>query len=390
MRIKKLQISGIGPIGELNLNFNSGFNIICGKNGVGKTTILDCIGQSFTVNNTSLKRNVQYPKGSWSVEIDNDGLQVSRSFSIDQVNPDTMKLGAFGLYELSTDVIVFKTHRDIQYQKVASINSDPQKDFNNFATEALSGSIPHDMKNWFVNRHMWSKHENHLSQEQLKNIELAKKCFGILDPQISFNKVLPDTNDIMVMTPKGELYYEYLSSGFKSTLSILIGLVKEIEFRFKTPTKFASDFSGIILIDEIDLHLHPQWQAKIYEAMKILFPLAQIITSTHSPHLLQIASANEIISLVEGSDGKITSTDLTNHPFGFQGWTVEEILTQIMGMQEVRSQRYRIEIEQFSQSIENGDQGKAIEAFSVLEQLLHPDNVLRKILKLQLAGVGND
>ena len=47
LSVKNISISNIGPIETLNLSFNKHFNIICGQNGIGKTTILDCIAQFF-------------------------------------------------------------------------------------------------------------------------------------------------------------------------------------------------------------------------------------------------------------------------------------------------------------------------------------------------------
>ena len=48
MKIESLNISGIGGIKELKLGFHDGFNVICGANGVGKTTVLDIIADAFT------------------------------------------------------------------------------------------------------------------------------------------------------------------------------------------------------------------------------------------------------------------------------------------------------------------------------------------------------
>ena len=68
-KIKKIEIIGIGPIKNLNLIFNNHFNIICGKNGIGKTTILDCLAQSFGVHETSSKRSALMEKGNWNISI---------------------------------------------------------------------------------------------------------------------------------------------------------------------------------------------------------------------------------------------------------------------------------------------------------------------------------
>ena len=65
MKIEKLVINAIGGIDHLELPFNPGMNLICGPNGVGKTTILECISHSFGTNRSkTLKRNSTYDSGS--------------------------------------------------------------------------------------------------------------------------------------------------------------------------------------------------------------------------------------------------------------------------------------------------------------------------------------
>ncbi len=55
--------------------------------------------------------------------------------------------------------------------------------------------------------------------------------------------------------------------------------------------------SGIVLIDELDLHLHPEWQRKIIRSLKDTFPNVQFITTTHSPFLIQETAPNQLIKL---------------------------------------------------------------------------------------------
>jgi predicted ATPase len=390
LKINNIKITGIGPIKDLELAFDNHFNIICGQNGIGKTTILDCLAQSFGVSTTSVKRTAGLEKGNWTVDVLISGVIQQKSFDITSFHPKEKTYNSSGFYQNSKEIIVFKTHRDIPYQHLGSINTDPQKNYNHFASETIQGSLPNDLKNWFVNRHLWSAHEKHLDENQLKNISLAKECFNFLNSEISFSKVNPTSNDILLNTPNGEIYFEYLSSGYKSCMAVLIGLIKEIEFRFKNPSKFIKDFEGIVFIDEIDLHLHPEWQAKIYETLKIILPKAQVFTSTHSPHIIQIANPKEIIPLTLDETNEVKLNHIINQEYGCQGWSVEEILTDVMGMTVTRTSTYINAVRNFNKAIDSEDFETAKTQFQILDAMLHPENSLKKILKIQLTGISSD
>lgn len=390
LRIQKIEIRGIGPIKSLDLEFDNHFNVICGQNGIGKTTVLDCLAQSFGLKSTSVKRTAGVAKGSWAVTVLINGNVKAQTFNITSFHPNERELSTHGFYENSNEIIVFKTHRDIPYRLLQSLTTDPEKKIGNFANETIVGSLPDDLKNWFVNRHLWSAHEKHLDEAQEKNIMLAKECFSILNPDITFSKVNPSSNDILLNTPNGDIYFEYLSSGYKSCMAVLLGLIKEVELRYKNPSKYVGDFDGIVFIDEIDLHLHPEWQASIYQAIKKILPHAQIFTSTHSPHIIQVAQATEIIPLILGEDNQVQLNSIVNDQYGFQGWTVEEILADVMGMTETRTELYMRMINTFNLALENENFQLANETFLVIDQMLHPENPLRKVLKIQLIGASEN
>lgn len=196
------------------------------------------------------------------------------------------------------------------------------------------------------------------------------------------------TNDIMVNTPHGEIYFEYLSSGFKSIIYLLFSTIKEIEFRFKEQNLKAEDFDGIILIDEIEIHLHPEWQERIVHILKKTFPCAQFILTTHSPHVIQTAEPNQVMALQLDENNNVSlRTDLQTSKYGFKGWTVEEILYDVMGMHTMRSEMYHNLIEKFGKAIDNENEEEAKSIYAELEQLLHPRNSQRKLLSFQLAKI---
>jgi len=389
VKINNIKIQGIGPINDLELNFEPHFNIICGQNGIGKTTILECISQSFSIIN-NLKKTSWKEHGNWEISTLIDNVPNNKRFDIKQFHPYENSSSGVGFYENANDVIFFKTHRNIPYKKLPSLSTDKLKTTNTFASKTVSGSLPDDIKNWFINRYLFSAQAGALDDSQLKNYTLAKECFQILNSDISFNKVIPNSFEILLNTPLGEIYFEYLSSGYKSCLAVLLGLIQEVELRYKNPNKYIREFEGIVIIDELDLHLHPEWQAKIYEALKMILPKAQIFTSTHSPHIIQIAKPNEIIALIFDDVKNIKLNPIKNEVYGFQGWTVEEILTDVMGMGETRTETYLTAINSFNVSIDKEDFDTAQKYFEIIDKMLHPENSLRKILKIQLIGADND
>ncbi len=91
---------------------------------------------------------------------------------------------------------------------------------------------------------------------------------------------------------------------------------------------------AVVLIDEIDVHLHPKWQRVIVEALKDLFPHCQFIATTHSPFVVQTARDGEVIKL----DGELAVEPA--------GRTIEEVARLVMGVKNLeRSPRFTKMIE---------------------------------------------
>lgn len=389
MKINSISIKGIGGITELELSFNDRMNLVCGPNGIGKTTVLECIAHLFTIHQSRiLRRNVGSGKGECRATVNIDDQTVNVAIGVDDFDPEK-ESAMSGLRNYSKYLLSLKVTRTFDYQPLNAVSKDVDKNDSQISVEAKTGININEVKNWFVNRFLYSAHPGALTDNQISNLDLAKNCFSMLQTGFSFSRVKASSNEIMVNTPSGEIYYEYLSSGFKSCLSIIFGIIKDIEFRIKDPEIRAVDFDGIVLIDELELHLHPEWQSKITSLLLDVFPRTQFIASTHSPHVIQNARPNEIIALGL-EDGVVVQRSLMGSKYGFQGWTVEEVLTDVMGMSDTRTSTFHKTIEQFGESISNENYDLAKVEFEELDKMLHPDNHLRKLLKLQLAGIRGD
>ncbi|HAT49524.1 MAG TPA: ATPase, partial [Alphaproteobacteria bacterium] len=108
--------------------------------------------------------------------------------------------------------------------------------------------------------------------------------------------------------------------------------------------------SGVVLVDELDLHLHPRWQRGVIEDLRRVFPKIQFFCTTHSPFLIQsLRSGEELIVL----DGQPTA-EVANK-------SIEEVALGIQGVNGIHvSQRYK-EMENTAQRyLEMLEQGSAV------------------------------
>lgn len=106
------------------------------------------------------------------------------------------------------------------------------------------------------------------------------------------------------------LTFDQLSEGYKSILIFVSDLLFRLSLNASEGQKI-TDLKGIVIVDEIDLHLHPKWQRVIIGKLRKLFPNIQFIFTTHSPTIIQGASDDAIIFRVyrNTEDGKTRVSD---------------------------------------------------------------------------------
>ena len=104
----------------------------------------------------------------------------------------------------------------------------------------------------------------------------------------------------------GELPVELLSDGIRN----MIGMVADIAFRAtklngQLGAQAAAQTPGIVLIDEVDMHLHPEWQQVVLQSLTQAFPTVQFIVTTHSPQVLSTVKRENIRVIGPDSSGKV-------------------------------------------------------------------------------------
>ena len=130
---------------------------------------------------------------------------------------------------------------------------------------------------------------------------------GFLPHGVRFHDVKPPKQVIFVDGANCEVPIEDLSDGFRSILSLTIELLRHLAIAYPGHMEASADgpidVPGVVLIDEVDAHLHPTWQRKIGAFLLKAFPKLQFLVTTHSPLVCQNAEHGTIYLLPEhGSD----------------------------------------------------------------------------------------
>lgn len=391
MKVTELTLKEIAGIKSANIRFDDQMNIICGPNGIGKTTIINLLSHCFLngFNYSKVKKRISSNQDGYI------GIKLSES---DEVYEDTLMVSSCRPDEKKSSSVRWELRKFIsigvarmfEYTDLTSIERDSVNEKYRLASHIADGIPLKDMKNWFANRSLFSATEGALGPSSKKNLGLAKQVFSILDECYSYSRTDAKTFDIFVNTANGEIWYEYLSSGFKSCLTLIWGIIKEIEWRFQEQDYLVREFDGIIVIDELELHLHPEWQTKIYFALQEIFPNVQFIITTHSPHIVQSAKGNQIIALAADNEGITYVRELPNIQYGYQGWTLDEVLQDVMGMRSTYSDYLDKRLDTFYKAIDEEDLNQAKVDFKILNQILHPNNPLRKMINIDFKSIGGD
>ena len=130
------------------------------------------------------------------------------------------------------------------------------------------------------------------------------------------------------------IYLGYASSGTAGTLLWIRWLALKMFHYYGFAENWAQQ-PAILLIDEIENHLHPTWQRRVIPALQKHFPKLQIFATTHSPFVVAGLKGGQVHLLQRDAEGVVTAT--TNER-DVIGWTADEILQTLMGVDEPTDQ----------------------------------------------------
>ena len=349
MWIQEAVIRNFKGITDWKLSFKQGFNLIKGENGKGKTSILEALAvglggyllgidgvntRHFTKEEirrsysrtgegtygaehhlptqVNLTVDLEDSRGICTWTRGRSSIQASRSTTQPR---DIVRIAEEMSNQIETELPL------ICYQSAGRVWSQKrEKTENVFRTKYLrtvgymdsliEASNIKLLLNWCVKMEQvaWQKGKKIAEYEAVK--KAVADFMGAMDHGGSY-EVFYDKQIEELMYVEGEkvLPVSDLSSGYQS----LIWMVFDIAYRMALLNPFLLDkitmTHGIVLIDELDMHLHPKWQWMVIRALRETFPNIQFIAATHAPILFASAENVWLID-IEGDEPQYS----TSHP----------------------------------------------------------------------------
>ena len=393
MYVKKIHLVNYRGIKDLTVEFEAGLNIIIGNNGAGKSSLLGGISLSLknllwgtgTDDKTRITRdevrtvlvlvgsvteNVKYCTPlSLKTTFELEGTEYETSFeysespkndSIEAKNIQNIRYDAINkMMELINDEnsrLPLLSYQGDGRQFFATAN-EPDRPNGQIERlqgykDCLSGKSSVDLiQNWCAQMDYAGYRLGHEAAEYVlfKNIvsRFIMELEGLDKARVEFspklNRLVYSEND------GGGCLVQNLSAGYQSVFC----LVMELAYRtalLNPALDSLKNLEGVVIIDEIDMHLHPRWQWKILGALRATFPKVQFIVATHSPIVISSAENAKLI-IMENPD----SVKYLDDAYGYNTGDVLELTQGSSDMpQEVKKWRHEIE-----QALDADDLAKA-------------------------------
>lgn len=189
-------------------------------------------------------------------------------------------------------------------------------------------------------------------------------------------------NRIKFKTKDGEFHFDELGYGYQCMLAWIFDFCKRMYDRYpKSKNPLAEP--AVVLIDELDLHLHPKWQRGLIKALSETFPNTQFIVSTHSPIIIQSLNDINLFILKHQEDGSVKADRIMDSRL--EGYKVEEILQETMDVHGGgTSENLKESLDNFYKACANNNLQKAQNLFNAMSGSIDPNGVLMQRLTSQL------
>lgn len=190
--------------------------------------------------------------------------------------------------------------------------------------------------------------ENRPGAEALQTATLRLLNDGMLPGGIEVTDV--DSDGLWVRQAGAKLPLQDLSDGYRTMIALVLDILRhmqacygEVKIRENDDGHVFVDLPGVVLIDEIDVHLHVSWQQSVGFWLKRRFPKVQFIVSSHSPYICQAADVGGLIRLpAPGEDKNAEHVSQELHKRIVRGTADDAALSELFGLDSTRSEETEI------------------------------------------------
>ena len=416
MYLEKVHLQNYKAIEELDIDLKPGVNLLIGDNGAGKTSVLEGIavalgGMFVNVAGVSTRniikddvRMVIKPIGDSSTAIkyfepalagcmlhvtdeqDFAWNRIKEEVSAKHTKIDDKRVCVW-MKKLTNDLDSILPL--VSFQSAARAWRVKRGDFGTELKKKLDdrrcgyiGCLDSSMdvksiQQWCIKQELMMSNKGTVREyEMFKNIVASfMKEINELDeiPSIYYSSQF---EELVYKDDKTEIPISKLSAGYQSLLWMIMDLAYRVCL-LNPELESREQVTGIVLIDEIDLHLHPKWQWNVMEALRKTFAGVQFIIATHSPIVISAAKEANLILLDDAGE--------VNYLPDCYGYEVEDVLRY---RQESVSRPKKVKslVDEIENAIEDIDFDKAQVALKALKVTLGEDNSEYK----KMAGMISD
>jgi len=361
MYIQKAEIKNIRSITDFEIEFPNpaGWHVLIGDNGAGKSTIIRSIALALIgdIGAGGLREdwnnwlNKQENSGNISLigilEFP-DNYMLVKQITHYKFRKDFVKTGFFRRDNGEVSFEFKQSHSAPPDEKWFSVAYGPFRRFegstkeweNIFNVSSLARLAAHisafgedvaltETTSWLIKHYNISNDPN-LLHEQIESKYILEQITKLINYEDEDGAFLPNNAKLESIDSKSVFFRDgngttisvnQMSDGYRSILSMTFELIRQLVRAYGSKAVFKNiekgkmeiDLPGVVLVDEIDAHLHPTWQTRIGNWFLKYFPKLQFIVTTHSPLVCRAAERGSIWRLAApGSDeksGEVTGLD---------------------------------------------------------------------------------
>ncbi len=359
MILRELEVSNYRPFRNERFAFSKRVTVIAGVNGRGKSAILDCLSlllSRLLPQVTPARGGYKYLKlqdvhqGEQALRLalsaSFEGIPVD--FAIDYDEADGQRLTKL-LPQIKSEIqriygdprragdaapiaVYYTTDRAAYRLPKRLLTGLPQDQRAAYHGALFNRQI--DFRDFMSRYRGWEEsiaRGEDRDQTNQRTLETINRTMQEFLPGFSDLRVELEPLRLLVFKQGQELDLTQMSDGERSLLAMMIDLCRRLVLANPELDDPLQEGTGVVLIDEVELHLHPQWQREIVEKLRRTFPRMQFILTTHSPFVIQSAYSSDELVLLDAQPLDC-----------LENKGVEEIAKALMGIERPEvSKRYQ-------------------------------------------------